>query len=96
MVFHPLDDCPKNKTIFRSRNNCCYFESSFVSEIHVSERFLPAENRLQSALRPNGKVWPLCWRSTLFRLGFLRVAQLGGEGAKCPRPITLKLIMIMK
>ena len=37
---------------------------------------------------------------TLFRLGFLRVAQLGGggggEGGKCPRPITLKLLMIMK
>ena len=32
---------------------------------------------------------------TLFRLGFLRVAQLGwggGGGGKCPRPITLKLL----
>ena len=36
---------------------------------------------------------------TLFLLGFLRVAQLffgGGEGGKCPRPITLKLSMINK
>ena len=36
---------------------------------------------------------------TLFRLGFLRVTQLGeggGGGGKCPRPITLKLLMIMK
>ena len=35
---------------------------------------------------------------TPFRLGFLRVAQLGGGGGgggKCPRPITLKLLMIM-
>ena len=39
----------------------------------------------------------------LFRLGFLRVARLrggggeeGGRGEKCPRPITLKLLMIMK
>ena len=31
---------------------------------------------------------------TLFRLGFLRVAQLGGGGGgECPRPITLKLLM---
>ena len=35
---------------------------------------------------------------TLFRLGFLRVAQLGGRGGggECPRPITLKLLMVMK
>ena len=38
---------------------------------------------------------------TLFRLGFLRVAQLeggggGGGGGKCRRPITLKLLMIME
>ena len=33
---------------------------------------------------------------TIFRLGFLRVAQLGGGGGgECPRPITLKLLMIM-
>ena len=36
----------------------------------------------------------------LFRLGFLRVARLGrrggGGGGECPRPITLKLLMIMK
>ena len=33
---------------------------------------------------------------TLFRLGFLRVAQLRtAGGGKCPRPITLKLFMIM-
>ena len=32
---------------------------------------------------------------TLFRLGFLRVAQLGGGGG-CPRPITLKLLMLLK
>ena len=29
---------------------------------------------------------------TLFRLGFLRVAQHGGEGGECPRPITSKTI----
>ena len=37
---------------------------------------------------------------TPFRLCFLRVAQLGGGGGggakSVPRPITLKLIMIMK
>ena len=37
---------------------------------------------------------------TPFRLCFLRVAQLGGGGGgggrKCPRPITLKLLMVMK
>ena len=44
----------------------------------------------------------MSWSSsflTLFRLGFLRVAQLGGGGGggrKVPRPITLKLLMIMK
>ena len=34
-----------------------------------------------------------------FRLCFLRVAQLGGGGGggeKCPRAITLKLLMVMK
>ena len=35
---------------------------------------------------------------TLFRLGFLMMAQLGGggRGGKCPRPSTIKLLMIMK
>ena len=36
---------------------------------------------------------------TLFCLGFLRMARLGGEGGgggKWPRPITLKLLMRMK
>ena len=35
----------------------------------------------------------------LFRLDFLRVAQLGGAkggGGKCPRPVTIKLLMIIK
>ena len=34
---------------------------------------------------------------TPFRLGFLRVTQLGGGGGggKCPRSITLKLLTIM-
>ena len=33
---------------------------------------------------------------TLFRLGFLRVAQLEGGRGECPQLITLKLLMIMK
>ena len=36
---------------------------------------------------------------TLFHLGFFKVAQLwgvGGGGGKCPRSITLKLLMIMR
>ena len=57
--------CPKKiKPDFRSIDNCFFLEVlSFLKSMY-RRGFLPAENRLKSALQPNGKVWSLCWGLT--------------------------------
>ena len=37
---------------------------SFLKSMSTGEDLLPVENRLKSALRPNEKIWSLCWRLT--------------------------------